>query len=152
MVSITMSDSIVEKIDALEGKEQEHVPWLLSLLDHEDTIVRFSAIRPLIYRCVVPHLQEKLWTMLDNEPDDDVLLLVVSALSIHRQGSKDVNVLRRFQNAIERVGDKSDGMQEAFDDAKLRIMLGLDTRQIVKTSPADRRKQVAELNAKLGMN
>ncbi len=155
LVSITMSDDgdrIIDEINALDGREQEHVPWLLGLLTHNDDAVRYAALRTVIHECDVPTLPERLWPMLDNEPDADVLLLVISALSIHRQSSKDVNVLRRFQNAIERVGDKSDGMQEAFDDAKLRIMLGLDTKQIVKTSSAERCKQLAELNAKLGMN
>lgn len=145
-------DKIIDRINALEGREQEHVPWLLGLLAHEDDAVRFAALRTLIHECSVPTLSDKLWPMLESEPDDDVLLLVISKLSDTRRGSKDAALVRRFQKAIERVGDKSDGMREAFDDAKLRIMLGYDTKQIVKTSSTDRHKQLAELNAKLGMN
>ncbi len=150
-VAMKDRDAIIKKIDSLEGKEQRNIPWLLSLLDHSDNIVRFAAIRPLIYRCCVPNFKDKLWLILDTEPDDDIILLVIGALADHYKGSKDVSVIRRFQKAIERVAADSDVMQDVLDDAKLRIMLGLDTKQIVKTSPAERRKQLAELNVQLGI-
>jgi hypothetical protein len=145
------TDDIIEKIDGLEGQEQEHVTWLTSLLDHEDAIVRFSAIRPLIYRCSVPGLSEKLWRMLEVETDEDVLMLVISALSGQYRGTRDPNTIRRFQQAIERIGGGMQGTLETFDDAKLRVMLGLDTKQIVKMSSTERQRQLAEVKAKLGL-
>lgn len=145
-------DKIIDKINALKGREQEQVPWLLSLLRHDDGAVRFVALRTLVFECSVPNLQDKLWTMLDSDPDEDVVMVAMDALSVLCQGSKDTNILRRFQKAMQRVGGGRDGTRDTFDDAKLRIMLGLDTKQIVKTSSADRRKQLAELNAKLGIS
>ena len=146
---MTTPETIIKKIDALEGREQEHASWLLSLLDHEDSMVRFSAIRPLIYRCSVSTLTEKLWLMLDNEPDEDVLLLIISALSVRNKGSKDLQFIRRFQQAIERVGSKLQGTRDTFDDAKLRVMIGYDTKQLVKITLAERHKQLAAIDAVL---
>jgi hypothetical protein len=145
-------DEIIKRIDSVEGNEQKHVAWLLSLLNHSDSLVRFCAIRPLIYRCSVPNLTETLWIMLDTEPDEDVLLLVISALTEPYCGSKDIGVLSRFQRAIERVGGGLEGTRETFDNAKLQIMLGLNAKQIVMMPPDERREQLAELNTKLGMN
>ncbi len=144
------SEAIIQEIDALEGKEQEHVAWLMSLLDHTNNLVRFSAIRPLIYRCSAPGIRERLWRLLESESDEDVLLLVISGLSSYYKGSKDLSVIRRFQSAIERVGDNSQGMRDTLDDAKLSTMLGFDTKQIVKMSATDRQRHIAEIDAKLG--
>ncbi|HTR41476.1 MAG TPA: HEAT repeat domain-containing protein [Pseudomonadales bacterium] len=142
---MTEREGIIQKIDSLKGREQENAPWLLSLLDHEDNMVRFCAIRPLIYACSVPNLPEKLRAMLDNESDDDVLLLVISGLASHYRGSKDLQILRRIQNAIERVGGAS-GTRDTFDDAKLEVMLGCDSKQLAKMSSAERQKQLAQIN------
>lgn len=145
---MTEREVIIQKIDSLKGREQENVPWLLSLLDHEDNMVRFCAIRPLIYACSVPNLPEKLWAMLDNESDDDVLLLIISGLASRYRGSKDFQILRRFQNAIERVGSAS-GTRDTFDDAKLEVMLGCNSKQLVLMSSAERHKQLVAIDAEL---
>ena len=90
--------------------------------------------------------------MLDVEPDEDVLLVVISGLAERYRGSKDIGVLHRFKEAIDRVGGGLEGTLECFDDAKLKIMLGLDAKQIVKMPSDERHKQLAELNGNPGFN
>jgi hypothetical protein len=150
-MTVKERDAIIKKIDSLQGKEQKHIEWLLSLLDHTDSLVRLCAIRPLVHECSVPNLAHKLWAMVVTESDEDVLLVVISALAERCRGSKDSGVLDRFQKAIERVGGGLEGTRETFDDAKLKIMLGLDAKQIVKMPVAERRMRLAELNAQLGI-
>jgi hypothetical protein len=127
------------------------MPWLLSLLKHDDGAVRFVALRTLVFECDVPDLKERLWGILDIDCDEDVIMVAVDALSVLCQGSKDVSVLGRFQKALQRVGAHLDGTLQAFDDAKLRVLLNLDTRQIVRMPSAERRKHLAELNTRLGL-
>jgi len=138
------SDAVIAKIDSLEGREQDHVPWLMALLGHDDSVVRFAAIKPLIYRCAVPGLCDKLWAMLGSEPDEDVLLLVITALSESRRGSRDAASIRRFQAALERVGGGLPGTREALDDAKLRIIFGCGSKELVNMSPALRKQKLLE--------
>lgn len=73
-----------------------------------------------------------------------------SALSIQLRGSKNEKLIHRFQAALHRIGLCFDGTHEAFDDAKLRVMLGYDTKQNVKMSSTDRLGQQAYVNAKFG--
>lgn len=146
---MTEIDAIIEKIDGLEGCEQQNAPWLLSLLNHENNMVRYSALRPLIYRCSVPNLTDRLRALLETEPDEDVLLLVISALSERCRGSMNSDVIRRFQQAIERIGGGLEGTRETFEDAKLRVMLSYDTKQIVKMSSAERMKRITDVNEML---
>ena len=142
-------EAIITKIDGLEGSEQEHAEWLLTLLDHPSALVRISAIRPLIYRCNVPTLKRKLSAMIDSETDEDVLLLVISGLALGNTGSRDGGLIRRFTAAIERLGGGLIGTRETLDDAKLRVMLGLDSAQLVRISSEERAKHLAEIDAQL---
>jgi hypothetical protein len=76
--------------------------------------------------------------------------VLLSALSMQHRGSRNEKLIHRFQAALNRIGRCFDGTREAFDDAKLRVMLGYDTKQIVKMSSTDRLAQLADVNAQLG--
>ncbi len=149
---MSATETILKKIDDLEGKEQGYVAWLLSMLDHPESIIRFAAIRPLIYRCSSPYIIPKLWQMLAIEADEDVILLIISALASNLRGTKDAEALHQFHTALKRVGGGREGTRETYDDAKLSVMLGLDAKQIVRMTIAERGEQVAKVNARLKLN
>ena len=143
-------DEIVDSIHELNGHETEEIPWLMSLLDSPDGAIRLAALNALVHRFSIANLAEKLLVMLDREIDEDVLLVLLSALSMQHRGSRNEKLIHRFQAALHRIGRCFDGTREAFDDAKLRVMLGYDTKQIVKMSSTDRLAQLSDVNAKLG--
>jgi|SRR5258705_3285821 len=142
-------DKVLEKIEALTPRHTDQVPWLTSLLDHPDATIRLAALNALVHRFGISDLTAKLLPLLDSETDDDVLLVLISALSTHYRGAKDPTLIKRCQAAVDRLGGSFEGTREALDDAKLRVMLGYDTKQIVTMPMDERLRQLAALNAEI---
>ena len=94
---------------------QEGVPVLIQLLEHDDAIIRYNAVKSLGYGLHHRPATEKLLAMLARDSDEDVRDVVAGALNILWQGSGNPLVLQALGEAALHDPDE-DVRRSAYKD------------------------------------
>lgn len=97
-------------------------PDVARLLEHENPIVRYTAIGVLAYRWEMRDYREKLVAMLANDPDADVSHTAASALGWLLRGSRDAAATELLLKKI-RSDDENKVVREMAYGALLDIWL-----------------------------
>ena len=140
---------LLDEINALEGTELEKVPWLVEKLDHPDSSVRWAAVFSLDNHFTVPQLTDKFLQMLDSDPDEDVVALIISAVSERHRGTRAIALLHRIQRAMRRFEPNRSGTRETYDDAKLCVMKGYDSKGRLRLTTERRQRELAEIDSRI---
>jgi hypothetical protein len=137
------------KIRRLKPGQTGKLPWLLGELTNESPAIRSAAVSALYQKFNSAEYEQIFLTMLDSESDQDVLIPLMYSLAGSRQGSRDLNLARRYVRAVNRFKPCLSGTREALADALLRVMDNLDSVAVFKMSAEERARRVAVIWSEL---
>jgi HEAT repeat protein len=136
-------ESVLRKIEKIRLGNPQELSWLLPLLEADNGAIRCAAISAIERIDQVRSCHPKLLNILDHDTDVDVVTRVISTLSANSVGSRQADLILRMTRAASRFPTGYAGLDEALEDAKLRIVQGLSTVSIVKLQESERQELLA---------
>lgn len=103
------------------------VPFVVSLLDHEDFLLRSTAVKVIAFHWQMKSHVDKIIEMLLNDPDEDVRTWAATGLGVSFRGNRNKKLLTILRGVV--TNDTNSYVQISAYEAMLAI-IGYKGREI----------------------